>query len=395
MQAFVTQHRPLILKHARAFVRANAEKIAGEDVAREVELVLVQLSELRGTKAEQIESPDSYLRAIVLHAARRAKRRHTLIEQIAAGDDLGAVTDDLKALDGDLPEPPAPASADAKAARATLDGVKDKLSPKDRLFFALLFEDDGTVDEVARALGSQLDAVGSARDRVLKEAADQGLEGEADRRAGAGGNPAELREKKLRQLGRMATAPGRTEDHVDDPLLALVHGGDQSDDLGDALNHLAACPDCRARLTEGVVAHRSVVVMAIEAPRANQDQLVRVADEAKARLFERGEGRWTAVVPAERSSALVQKLEAEETSIASRVGVAQPVEVPGVPSQRGATASIVDPGEAGTDAAEVQAWAQAAKAPKRKVATANAGWMAFAVLAIASAMGIAYLLATR
>jgi DNA-directed RNA polymerase specialized sigma24 family protein len=80
VQAFVTQHRPLILKHARAFVRANAEKIAGEDVAREVELVLVQLGELRGTKPEQIESPDSYLRAIVLHAARRAKRRHTLIE---------------------------------------------------------------------------------------------------------------------------------------------------------------------------------------------------------------------------------------------------------------------------------------------------------------------------
>ncbi len=394
MQAFVTAHRPLILKHARAFVRANAEKIAGEDVAREVELVLAQLAEQRGIKPEQIESPDSYLRAIVLHAARRAKRRHTLIQQIAAGDDLEAVTDDLESLDSDLPESPAPASADAKAARALLDRVTEKLSPKDRLFFALLFEDDGTVDDVARALGSPLDAVGGSRDRALKIAAELEIEGEGDRR-GAATSPEERREKKLRQLGRAATTPGKAGDHVNDPLLALVHGGDQSDDLGDALNHLAGCPDCRARLTEGVIAHRSVVVMAIEAPRANQEQVVRVADEAKARLFERGDGRWTAIVAAERSSAMVQKLEAEETSIASRVGVAQPVEVPGVPSVRGGAASVVDPGEAGTDAAEVQAWVQAAKTPKRKVATANLGWTAFAILAIAGAMGIAYVLATR
>ncbi len=394
MQAFVTAHRPLILKHARAFVRANAEKIAGEDVAREVELVLAQLGEQRGIAAAQIESPDSYLRMIVLHAARRARRRYTLIQQIAAGDDLGAVTDDLKSLDSDLPEPPSPASVDAKAARALLDSVKDKLTPKDRLFFALLFEDDGTVDDVARALGSPLDAVGSSRDRALKTAGELAIEGEGDRRGG-GTTPEERRDKKLRYLGRVATTPGKSGDHVDDPLLALVHGGDQSDDLGDALNHLAGCPDCRARLTEGATLHRSVVVMAIEAPRANQEQLIRVADEAKARLFERGAGRWTAVVAAERSSAMVQKLEAEETSIASRIGVAQPVEVPGVPSVRGGAASIVDPSEAGTDAAEVQAWAQAAKAPKRKVATANAGWVAFAVMAIAGAMGIAYVLATR
>jgi hypothetical protein len=135
--------------------------------------------------------------------------------------------------------------------------------------------------------------------------------------------------------------------------------------------------------------------MAIEAPKANSGQVARAADEAKARLFERGVGRWTAVVDAEKSSALVKKLEAEEESIASRVGVAQPVDVPGVPSVRGTLPSVVDPSEGGTDAAEVQAWAQAAKTPKRKVATANAGWMAFAVVAIAAAIGIAYLLALR
>jgi len=101
VQPFLSEHRPLILKHARAFVRAHGEKIAAEDVARELELVLSQLGDQKGAKAEQIESPDAYLRSIVLHAARRAKRRRTLIEQIAAGDDLHAITDDLEALEFD------------------------------------------------------------------------------------------------------------------------------------------------------------------------------------------------------------------------------------------------------------------------------------------------------
>ena len=106
MQSFVEQHRALILRHARAVVRLHAEKIALEDVAREMELELGQLAKQRGLTPEKIESPDLFLRAIAKHALGRAKRRRTLIEQLAAGDDLDALSTDLAELDSDLPSPP-------------------------------------------------------------------------------------------------------------------------------------------------------------------------------------------------------------------------------------------------------------------------------------------------
>ncbi len=394
MQPFLSEHRPLILKHARAFVRAHGEKIAAEDVARELELVLSQLGDQKGAKAEQIESPDAYLRSIVLHAARRAKRRRTLIEQIAAGDDLHAITDDLEALDSDLPETPAPLTKDAVSARQTLDAVIAKLTPNNALIFALLFEDDGSADDVARTLGIGVEDVEAARHVALRAAEELEIEGDSDRRA-AGTSAAERREKKLRQLGRAAGAAATEGSHVDEPLLALIRGGDHSDDLSDALLHLAACPDCRARLTEGEIERRAVVVMAIEAPQGSHQDLARATEKASGRLFERGNGRWTAVVAAEKSESLVQELHAEDSKLVSRVGVAEPVEVPGFPSARSPTPSAVDPVEAGTDVAEVQAWAQAAKTAKRDVGGAGAGWTAFATAAVLAAMVIAYVLATR
>jgi hypothetical protein len=393
VQQFLIQHRALILKHARSFVRAHGEKIAPEDVARELELVLVQLGSHKKTTPEQIPSPDGYLRSIALHAARRAKRRHTIIEQIAAGDDLGAVTDDLRALDADLPDPPGPLSDEAIGARKLLDELAQKLKPRDALVLGLLMEDDTQVDDVTRTIGLSLEDVAKARDRILRAAEELRIEGEPDRRASA--TPDERRERKLRELARSGGGSVKTSGHLAEPLLALVRGGDQSDDLADALTHLAACADCRARLTEGNVERKSVVVMAIEAPKASAADLSRAADQASARLFERGDGRWTAVVPAEKSESLVQQLDAPESSVVSRIGVAEPVDVPGVPSTRRSATSVLDPVEAGTDAAEVQAWAHAATAPRRKVAAANAGWTAFAVAAVLAAIGIAYVLATR
>jgi hypothetical protein len=390
VQELVKRHRPLILKHARHFVRSHGEKLPAEDVAREVELVLVQLGQARQVTAEEVTAPDAYLRAIVLHAARRAKRRHTIIEQIAAGDDLGAVIDDLKALDADLPDSPTPASAEATNARKLLDQVAQKLKPRDALICALLVEDDNQVEDVAHALSAPVEEIRRARERILRAASELGIEG--DRRGSA---PEEKREQKLRDLARAAGGPIKPGSHLTDPLLALVRGGDQSDDLGDALLHLAGCADCRARLTEGQVERKRVVVMAIEAPRASAADLARAADQAQARLVERGDGRWTAVVPAEKSESLIKELGEAESSVVSRLGVAEPVEVPGVPSTRRSAPSHLDPVEAGTDAAEVQAWAKAAVAPPRKVAAASAGWTAFALAAVLAAIGIAYVLATR
>jgi hypothetical protein len=393
VQGFVNQHRPLILKHARSFVRAHGEKIAPEDVARELELVLLQLGQAKAIGHDAISAPDRYLRAIVLHAARRAKRRHTLIEQIAAGDDLGAVTDDLRALDADLPDPPAPPSPEAIGARSLLDELVHKLSPRDALVFALLIEDDGQPDEVSLALSTPPDEIGASLANILKAAQELRIEGDADRRASS--TPEMRREQKLRELARTAGGPLKTSGHLAEPLLALVRAGDHSDDLADALGHLAACPDCRACLTEGQVQRKAVVVLAIEAPRASAGDLSRAASDAQARLFERGDGRWMAIVPADKSESLVKQLDRPDSSVVSRIGVAEPVEVPGAPSTRRSAASILDPVEAGTDAAEVQAWAHVAVAPRRKVAAANAGWTAFALAAVAAAIGIAYILATR
>jgi hypothetical protein len=207
VQEFVNRHRPLILKHARNFVRAHGEKIPAEDVARELELVLVQLGQQRQTTEDVVSSPDAYLRAIVLHAARRAKRRHTIIEQIAAGDDLGAVTDDLKALDADLPDPPLPPSTEATRARKLLDELAQRLKPRDALVLALLIEDDGQLEDVARVIGMPLEEVGKSRERILRIAEDLRIEGEPDRRASA--TPDERREKKLRDLARTARRADR------------------------------------------------------------------------------------------------------------------------------------------------------------------------------------------
>ncbi len=182
LQDFVNEHGALVLKHARTHVRIHGEKIAPEDVAREMELILRQLAEKLGVTPSSIVSPDAYLRAIVLHASRRARRRRTLIEQIAAGDDLQAISDDLGALDADLPDPPANPGPEAIAARALLDELKAKLEPRDALIFALLIEDEASVEETARLLTTPASEVVATRQRILRRAEEMKIEGDPDRR---------------------------------------------------------------------------------------------------------------------------------------------------------------------------------------------------------------------
>jgi hypothetical protein len=205
------------------------------------------------------------------------------------------------------------------------------------------------------------------------------------------------REQRLRHLARIAvdTVPQGT--HVDEPLLALMRDGDQADDLNDALAHVAGCSDCRARLTEGNIESKQVVVMAIEAPRASQRDLEVAAEGVNARLVERGQGRWTAVVDAQKAGELKDKLEAPESSVVSRLAVGTPFEVP-APELRAARKKLESfadvPVESGTDAAEVQAWAQVAQKPAAK-AGISIMWILFAVVAIGGAVALAYFLASR
>jgi hypothetical protein len=201
----------------------------------------------------------------------------------------------------------------------------------------------------------------------------------------------ERREAKIRQLARAAMTPPVDEEHADDPLLGLIRDGDHGDDIADAIAHVARCAHCRAKLTEGQIGRKAVVVMAIEAPSKSLPDVARAAEESNAKLLDRGEGRWTAVIDADKSEAFARKLEHGDQSVVHRLAAATPVEIPIDSSRRPGP----DPAKAGFDAAEVQAWAQVARAPKRKVATASAGWALTALVAIGLAMGVAYVLATR
>ncbi len=212
-------------------------------------------------------------------------------------------------------------------------------------------------------------------------------------------------EYTLRQLGQRADAGAPRADsgrHVDEPVLALLRSGDYSEDLNDAITHASRCSDCRARLTAGEVGSRALVVVAIEAPRNSQPQLRKAAENTHARLVERGHGRWTAVVDADQADKLKSELVKGqgESSVVTRLVVGTPLEVPRegpVPSTRGPMPSMFEavPKQRGTEAAEIQAWAQMRRQPKQKVGGASPGWALFAVAAVGGAAAIAYFLATR
>jgi hypothetical protein len=392
-RAFIREHRALLYKHARGYARTHADKTSVEDIAREMELMLTHLG-ARGTRFEGIASPDSYFRLLVRHAVGRARRRRTLIQQVAAGDDLHAVSDDLSALDADLPETPAPLDQEAREARELLDAVKERLSPWDRLVFALLIEDEETLEDAAAHITSPFAVVGDARARILQEAANARIHADPDRRDPSA-SPDVRREAKLRVMARIAGATARPPPHVEEPLIALVRDGDHSDDLEDAISHLADCAICRARLTEGELEHRSLVVMAIEAPKKSSTDLERVADEAGARLLERGPGRWTAVVDAERAVNFRNTLEKSEQSQVTRLAVATPVDVPRADRSQSLPTPTMIAEPPGTDAAEVAAWVQVARAPRLRSGGPSPGWTLFAIATVLGAVAIAYFLATR
>jgi DNA-directed RNA polymerase specialized sigma24 family protein len=174
VRSFVEEHRELILKRARAFVRAQGETVTVENVAREMELVVVQLAS-KGASFDEATAPEAYLRSIARFATGRARRRHKLVQQIAAGDDLRAMSEDLAALDGDLPPPPCAPSADAMRARDALEGVKSVLSARDALVFALWIEDDIDPAEIARTLSASEAEVRDACALIIERAREAGI----------------------------------------------------------------------------------------------------------------------------------------------------------------------------------------------------------------------------
>jgi hypothetical protein len=105
------------------------------------------------------------------------------------------------------------------------------------------------------------------------------------------------------------------------------------------------------------------------------------------------------VVDADQAEKLRAELVKGETSVVTRLVVSTPLDVPreGVPSSRGPMPSMFEavPKQRGTEAAEIQAWAQMRRQPKAKVSGASPGWALFAVAAVGGAVALAYFLATR
>lgn len=400
------RHRPLLLKHARAYARGRSDSVSAEDIARELELVFHTWKEQGRLDFETLPSPDATVRAILEHTARRATRRGTLLQQVAAGDDLRAVASDLAAIDADLPDVPDVENDRARVARDRVDAVKGELPARDRLLLALLLEDGASDADAAAAVGAHVADVEEARRRIVRAAARHRLIAYDEAR------PAPLRaeaahedilqENRLDVLARIGGARSQEDDHVAEPVLALVRHGDHGDDLEDALFHLASCAACRALLTETVCARRSLVVVAIEGPHSSQRALHAAAGGVGARLLERGQGRWAAVVDAERADSLKDEIGKSRASQETRVVLGKPVDVPlersdsfprletGEPFATRAPSGSrerVTAGAAGMLSAEISAWAEVPKAP---LATKKPAWTFAALAALVAALAIAY-----
>jgi hypothetical protein len=207
-----------------------------------------------------------------------------------------------------------------------------------------------------------------------------------------------LLERALRRISREANASAAPGRHADEPLIALMRAGDLGEDISDAIAHVARCPDCRAKLVEGEIAQRSIVVMAIEAPRASSKMLTEAAEASRARLVARGGGRWTALVDTKNADKLKGALEKGDTSVVTRLVASTPLDVSrdDASKMRARMGSLVDlPENAGTEAAEVNAWAQIPRQPRKKVPGPSPAWALFGTFAIVGAAAIAYWFATR
>ncbi|RYG63353.1 hypothetical protein EON77_21050, partial [bacterium] len=132
MQTLFKSHTALFLKHARRILRPLGNTIPVEDVAREAELLLGEVS--RATGGRDIASPDALIRTVIRSAAGRVKRRRTLIDQIAAGDDLEAMSRDLASVDKDVPEVLGAPSREQSSAYEVLLGLKRGGTPGDALY---------------------------------------------------------------------------------------------------------------------------------------------------------------------------------------------------------------------------------------------------------------------
>lgn len=161
INSFIELHAALIQRLAR---KATRPPLLSDDVAQEVMAALLRWHRNGAFAPEKVENPEAYLRVVIRNAVSRAARR-ARVESPAQPREPKELEGDLSA--GSSPPPYQSTFADqALEARALLDRLKASLAPRDALAFALLVEDEMTVDQVAASLGTTPNNIYQIRHRI-------------------------------------------------------------------------------------------------------------------------------------------------------------------------------------------------------------------------------------
>jgi hypothetical protein len=303
---------------------------------------------------------------VVAHALRRVERRCLLLEQVAAGDDLVAVRQDLAVIDGEpLPRIPPPGDRALDSYRVMHD-IKGALHPTDALRAALFFEDGAHRGDVQNLLMNSEDEVRSSLERIVAIAEERGVGSLQERRRRSDDvEPAvdtleDPVTRQLRRLGQEAVGPDVPCSRLDDALLSLVRDGDASPDLHDVYEHLAFCNACRARLTEGGVDEQRVHVVAVEQKASSREHLADLCRGTRTGILPRGNGRFALLVDGPQAPSLLQRLEEAAQRRTLRFASSGPVQLLTVPPpwagpERPATS--LEPLAVGACTAEARTWA--------------------------------------
>ncbi|MGZ3423881.1 MAG: sigma-70 family RNA polymerase sigma factor [Polyangiales bacterium] len=151
MNSFLQTHAAFVLRVARGEVSGSS--VDARDVAQDVVQTLLAMHAKGSFSPAKVENGEAYLRVVVRNAATRARRRK---EQVS--DD-----GDVEQLAVEVVEP----DEETRDRKKHLEELKSKLRPRDAVAFAFLVEDGLSIEETAKALGTNPNNVYQMRHRIL------------------------------------------------------------------------------------------------------------------------------------------------------------------------------------------------------------------------------------
>jgi RNA polymerase sigma factor (sigma-70 family) len=151
MRAFLQTHAAFVLRVARGEVSGSS--IDARDVAQDVAQTLLNMHAKGSFSPAKLENGEAYLRVVVRNAALRAKRQK---EQLSSDGDV-------ETLAVEVVEP----DEETRDRRKHLEALKARLRPRDAVAFAFLVEDGLSIEETAKALGTNPNNVYQMRHRIL------------------------------------------------------------------------------------------------------------------------------------------------------------------------------------------------------------------------------------